>query len=234
MKLKLFAFLFFVAVTLNVSIAQENGNEQEGENFWTEEGSEAAAQDSTDKNDSGEFGVEDEGSSDDVDQPKVKEVKNSCSNRSELREEARLLLRPFRYNLAKTSMIIMKRYPQKRIMVIPIYAHQSHRLVFSSRGMPQPYGIKVYDRHPEAEAKKAQVLFEGNKEEFINTYELPENYGNQYIFVEYDIPASDAGNRDYTIKGCAIMFMGYLYVTDGEDESTVNTDSEEASTEDSE
>jgi len=231
MKLKLFVILFFFAATVNVSLAQENGTEQEGENFWTEEEGGAAAADSADMDDAGEFAVGDEGSSDDVEQAKVKAVKNSCENRNELREEARLLLRPFRYNLAKTSMITMKRYPQKRLMVIPIYAKQSHRLVFSSKGMPQPYGIKVYDHHPEADAKKATVLFEGNKEEFINTYELPEDYGNQYIFVEYDIPASDAENRDYTIKGCAIMFMGYLYNSDSEGESTVDTGEEASDTE---
>jgi len=216
MKLRLFAFLFLVVSTFTVTVAQENGTSgEEGENFWTEEsgGSHATGNAAADSK------VEDS------EQPMPKPVKNSCSNRNELREEARLLLRPYRYNLAKTSMITMKRYPQKKLLIIPIYSKQGHRLVFSSKGMPQPYGIKVYDKHPEAEAKKAQVLFTANEEEFINTYELPENYEGQYIFVEYTIPPTDAENRDFTIKGCAIFYMGYMYIS-SEDSETVETGEE--------
>lgn len=213
MKLKLFTFLFIVVSTFSVSLAQESDTTGvEGENFWTEESGDSNA-------------TADESNTDDANKPMPKPVKNSCSNRNELREEARLLLRPYRYNLAKTTMITMKRYPQKRLLIIPIYASEGHRLVFSSKGMPQPYGIKVYDKHPEAEAKKASVLFTANEEEFINTFELPEDYDGQYIFVEYTVPATDAENRDFTIKGCAILYMGYMYISD-EDSSTVETGEE--------
>ena len=213
MKFKLLMFVFVFGAVFNVAFAQDsNTTTTEGENFWSQE--------KPDLSDSAKVAA----SLEPYEKPMPKALKNSCVPRKELREEARLLLRPFRYNLAKTTMITMQRYPQKFLLIIPIYAEESHRIVFSNRGMPQAYGIKIYDQHPEANKKKASVIFEADTAEAINTYELPADYENQYIFVEYTVPPTDAENRDFTEKGCAIMFMGYLYLPDGVDPSTVNTD----------
>lgn len=209
MKNKFFAILLVVGFTAFTvyALAQE-----EGADFWAEDSTEASVtpSDSTSS--------EVEGNTNGV-----KPVKNSCSNRKELREEARLLLRPFKYNMAKTTMVTMKRYPQKQNVIIPIYSKQAHRLVFSTKGLPQNIGIKVYDKH--YSEKKRKVLFETDKNTPINTFELPEDYKEQYIFLEYNIPPTTEEDRSTTVKGCVIFMMGYLYLEDDTSEETVSTES---------
>lgn len=224
MKIKLYTVLsiFLVASLTISSMAQEDGGD-----FF--EGSEAdsivvassdtpatkAASVQTASTPTTNTAVADEG---------VKPVKNTCSNRSELREEARLLLRPFKYNLAKTTMITFKRHPQKMTVIVPIYSSQNHRLVFSSKGLPQVVGIKIFNA-PSGD-KKREEIFKSNDAEMINTFELTEDYKGSYLFIEYSIPATDMENRDYTSKGCAIFFMGYLNLPAEEGEGTIGNEEE--------
>jgi hypothetical protein len=193
---------------IGISYQVKAQEEESEESFWTEESTDGESASST--------------SSEPSNKPKVKPVSNSCSNKTELREEVRLLIRPYKYNLSKTTIINFKRYPQLLRVLIPIYSDQEHRLIFSTKGLPQDIGITIYDR-PKNE-KRRKVLYTSNSGEPINTFELPEEYKEPYLFVEYSVPPSEAEDRNTTIRGCAIMMMGYLYLPKTEGESTVDTD----------
>lgn len=214
MKLK-FITLLLAAVTMGWSYnanAQTDSTKSESGDFWNENAKAEGGSADSKQSDSREGAT-----------ATVKPVDNSCSNRDELREEVRLLIRPFRYNLAKTTTINFKRYPQKMKVLIPIYSKQEHRIIFSTKGLPQEVGIKVYDKP--ASEKKRKLLYESTGGEPIHTFELPEEYKESYLHVEYDVPASEAEDRSTTRRGCVIMMMGYLYLPEGgESEETVTTE----------
>lgn len=211
MKFKFFTILI-LAIAFGFSQTASAQEESNGEDFWNEN-SEAAATSSDEKASTARDGAT----------ATVKPVDNSCSNRDELREEVRLLIRPFRYNLAKTTMISFKRYPQKMKVLIPIYSDQEHRLIFSTKGLPQDVGITVYDKP--ASEKKRKVLFTSTGGEPISTFQLPADYKESYLHVEYDVPASDAEDRSTTRRGCVVMMMGYLFLPEaGKAEETVTAE----------
>ena len=213
-----FNYLYILVLFLIVGLApQVNAQEEESEggDFWTEE---SAPEDTTIDGDEKPTKPAEK-----ANKPKVKPVQNSCSNRTELREEARLLIRPFKYNLSKTTTISFKRYPQLLRVLVPIYSNQTHRLVFSTKGLPQEIIINIYDK-PKSE-KRRKVIFTSSPSEPINTFELPEEYKESYLFVEYSVPPSEAEDRSTTIRGCAVLMMGYLYLPENSSEETVDTDS---------
>lgn len=214
MKIKILSILFvFIAFGFSSPLlAQE---EEEGENFWTEEEA------STDEEESYDEEEQEEEKAPTNATAKVKPTNNSCSNRSELREEVRLLIRPFKYNLSKTTMITFKRYPQLLRVIIPIYNDQEHRLIFSTKGLPQNIEINIYDKAKSE--KKRKLLFTGNSDEPINTYELEKEFKGSYLFVEYSVPATDDTDRGTTKRGCVVMMMGYLFLPKEEGEGTVET-----------
>ena len=209
----LYVLVLFLVVGLSNQVTAQEEKEAEGGDFWTEE---SAPDDNT---------IDGDGASAKpaaaTTNSKVKPVQNSCSNRTELREEARLLIRPFKYNLSKTTTINFKRYPQLLRVLVPIYAEQTHRLVFSTKGLPQEIIINIYDK-PKSE-KRRKVIFTSSPSEPINTFELPEEYDEPYLFVEYSIPPSEAEDRSTTIRGCAVLMMGYLYLPENGSEETVDT-----------
>lgn len=207
-----FKFLSVLSLFLILGITtQVQAQEDEGGNFFTEES------DST----SAEAASTGESASKSTVSPRVKPVENSCSNREEIREEVRLLIRPFKYNLAKTTTISFKRYPQLLRIIIPIYSDQEHRVIFSTKGLPQDVIINVYDK-PKGE-KRRKTLFTSNPADPINTFELPAEYKESYMFVEYSIPPTEAEDRSVTRRGCVVMMMGYLFLPKEEGEETVDT-----------
>lgn len=214
MKIKFLSILFiFMAFGLSTSIQAQ---EEEGGDFWTEEESgdegttaEATSEENTSKEATNATA-------------RVKPTNNSCNNREELREEVRLLIRPFKYNLSKTTMITFKRYPQLLRVIIPIYNDQEHRLIFSTKGLPQDVQIKIYDKAKSE--KKRKVLFSGNSDDPINTFELGAEFKGSYLFVEYAVPSTENEDRSTTQRGCVVMMMGYLYLPKDDGEGTVDTD----------
>jgi len=218
MKIKFLSILiFFMGIGLTTSIQAQ---EEEGGDFWTEE--ESGTKDGTKQEASSEKAKT---KSNNNATARVKPTNNSCGNREELREEVRLLIRPFKYNLSKTTMITYKRYPQLLRVIIPIYNKQEHRLIFSTKGLPQDIGIKIYDKAKSE--KKRKVLFSGNSDDPINTFELGEDFKGSYLFVEYSVPATENEDRSTTQRGCVVMMMGYLYLPKDEGEGTVDTDGSE-------
>ena len=204
MKLTIFSILTFAFV---LSFSTQTMAQEESGDFW-KENSKDAPQETPQKRDGATA--------------QVKPVSNSCSNRNELREEVRLMIRPFRYNLAKTTTISFKRYPQKLKVLIPIYSDQKHRMIFSTKGLPQDIVITVYDKASTEKRRKA--LFTSTAGQPIHTFELPEDYKESYLFVEYDVPASEAEDRSQTVRGCVVMMMGYLFLPAEEAEGTVTTE----------
>ena len=211
MKLK-FVTIFALAFVLGVSFSAKAQDEAaaKGGDFWSEKSSAKDSASTTTSKPANESGAT----------ARVKPVDNSCSNRDELREEVRLLIRPFRYNLAKTTTVNYKRYPQKLKVLIPIYSDQAHRIIFSTKGLPQDIIITIYDKP--ASEKKRKTLFTSSDEP-ISTFELPADYKESYLFVEYSVPASDATDRSTTRRGCVVMMMGYLFLPEEGGEETVTT-----------
>ncbi len=207
MKIKILSVLILV-FTLGVSFS--TSAQEEGGDFWNENDGKTPSE--TPKQENKPKGAT----------ATVKPVSNSCSNRNELREEVRLLIRPYRYNLAKTSTISYKRYPQKMKVLVPIYNDQEHRIIFSTRGLPQDILITVYDKA--STEKKRKALFTSTPGEVISTFELPADYKESYLFVEYAIPASEAEDRSTTVRGCVVMMMGYLFLPPGDAEETITSE----------
>tara|TARA_R110002050_G_scaffold300786_1_gene472669 strand:+ start:9680 stop:10336 length:657 start_codon:yes stop_codon:yes gene_type:complete len=210
MKFKFLTALFFVLL-LGVNVGAQ-AQQEEGEDFWTEE--EASTETAKTADDKAN-------ATSSTTSARVKPVDNSCTNKNELREEVRLLIRPFKYNLAKTTIVNYKRYPQLLRVLIPIYSEEQHRIIFSTKGLPQDVIITVYDK--QQGEKKRKALFTSNPSEPISTFELPEDYKESFLFVEYSVPPTDAEDRSTTRRGCVIMMMGYLYLPTESGESTVET-----------
>lgn len=213
MKLRFLPALLFVLM-LGVTFGVQ-AQEEEGEDFWTEEEGSEKSENSADAKTANTAKTTSTS-------PKVKPVDNSCRNRDELREEVRLLIRPFKYNLSKTTTVSYKRYPQLLRVLIPIYSEEQHRIIFSTKGLPQDIIITVYDK--QQGEKKRKALFTSSPSEPISTYELPEDYKESYLFVEYSIPPTEAEDRSTTRRGCVVMMMGYLYLPTAGEEGTVDTE----------
>lgn len=132
---------------------------------------------------------------------------NSCTNRNDIRDKAKEALLPYRYCAGKTSTLTFKRYPQQMELIIPIYYDQQHVLVFNTEGLDQNILIRVYDKP--LDHKRKEVLFEVNGGEKQSLFELPKDYKESKIFIEYVIPPYN-GEKNMTSKGCVVFMMGYL------------------------
>ncbi len=139
----------------------------------------------------------------------VQEIRNSCKNKKEYRDDLKLLLRPYRYSSTKTTTITYRRYPQRVQVVVPIYFNYKHKMYFNLAGMPDKnISIRVYNL-PKT-FKKRDILFEANVEGDIAVIEIPEGNGGYRVFVEYVIPPTDEDLQNYVLRGCIIMVLGYL------------------------
>ena len=146
---------------------------------------------------------------------------NLC-NRDSLRTETKYALKPYRYCMAKTTEVTMKRYPNKVRVTIPVYYNMKHLMLWNTAGLPDGVQIMVFDGP--ASEKKREMLFKSDPSKDLNSFELSEEYGGMKLFFEYFIPPVEADDNK-TYRGCVVFMMGYLDPTQlPEDEGTMATE----------
>lgn len=138
---------------------------------------------------------------------KLRDLYVNLCNRDSLRTETKYALKPYRYCMAKTSEVTMKRYPNKVLVTIPVYYNMKHLMLWNTAGLPKGVVVKVWDGP--ASDKKRQMIFQSEANKTLNTFELSEEFGGTKLFFEYFIPPVEEDDNK-TYRGCLVFMMGYL------------------------
>src|SRR5438132_397250 len=74
-----------------------------------------------------------------------------------LKEKAKKLLDPYKYDVAKVTGIIYKDKPTLKEIEVPLFIGEKYRLVFNAEALPKQVIINLYNR--EKDSKKRKLLF---------------------------------------------------------------------------
>lgn len=119
-----------------------------------------------------------------------------------LKEKAKKLLEPYKYDLAKMTHIMYKDKPTMKEIEVPLFIGEKYRLVFNTEALPKNIVINLFNRDKDNAKRKLMFTTKdaGNKREFAFDY----SFANK-IFIDYDIPAGDST----AASGCVVFMLGY-------------------------
>lgn len=120
-----------------------------------------------------------------------------------LKDKAKKILEPYKYDVAKVTAIIYKDKPTVKEIEVPLFIGEKYRLVFNAEALPKQVVINLYNR--DKESSKRKLLFSSkdataDKKDFSFDY----SFANK-IFIQYDIPAGDSTAK----SGCLVFMLGY-------------------------
>lgn len=120
-----------------------------------------------------------------------------------LKDKAKKLLEPYKYDVAKVTRIMYKDKPTMKEIEVPLFIGEKYRLVFNTEALPKQVIINLYNR--DKDSKKRKLMFSSkdagaDKKEFSFDYSFASK-----IFVDYDIPAGDSTAK----SGCVVFMLGY-------------------------
>jgi hypothetical protein len=126
----------------------------------------------------------------------------SCDQKA-LKDKAKKLLEPYKYDLAKVTRIVYKDKPTMKEIEVPLFIGEKYRLVFNTEALPKNVVINCYNR--DKESTKRKLMFSSkdagaDKKEFSFEY----SFANK-IFIDYDIPPGDSTASG----GCLVFMLGY-------------------------
>ncbi len=124
-------------------------------------------------------------------------------NQKELKDKAKKLLEPYKYDVAKVTAIVYKDKATVKEIEVPLFIGEKYRLVFNAEALPKQVVISLYNR--DKESSKRKLLFSSkdaaaDKKEFSFDY----SFANK-IFIQYDIPVADSAAK----SGCLVFMLGY-------------------------
>jgi hypothetical protein len=149
-------------------------------------------------------------------------ILNACTNRRELRDEVRRLLSPYRYSSSKISVLSFYTYPKQYEVVVPIYYDYDHKMIFSTKGLPEDVKIRVYELPKRFDNR--EPIYEANEQEGINEFYVPQDYNGYKLFLEYTAPPVEKEFKSDIVKGCIIFMLGYIDPELIPEETTVTTE----------
>ena len=124
-------------------------------------------------------------------------------NAKELKEKAKVLLEPFKYDSSELTRIIYKKKESVKEVEVLLFVGEKYRIVFELEALPKHVDVMVYNK--DKDSKNRKLLFsskdkDADKKEF--QFEVSKT---RHIFVDYIIPPTETGSY----SGCAVFMVGY-------------------------
>lgn len=123
-------------------------------------------------------------------------------NSKELKEKAKLVLEPYKYDSSELTRILYKAKETVKEVEVPLFIGEKYRIVFELEALPKQVEVQIYNK--DKDSKNRKLLFSskdmGDKKEFL--FEVAKA---RHIYVDYVVPPTEAGSY----SGCAVFMVGY-------------------------
>ena len=123
-------------------------------------------------------------------------------NSKELKEKAKLVLEPYKYDSSELTRILYKTKESIKEVEVPLFIGEKYRIVFELEALPKQVEVQIYNK--DKDSKNRKLLFSskemGDKKEFL--FEVSKV---RHIYVDYVVPPTEAGSY----SGCAVFMVGY-------------------------
>ena len=124
-------------------------------------------------------------------------------NAKELKEKAKNLLEPYKYDSSELTRIMYKKKESVKEVEVPLFIGEKYRIAFELEALPKQVEVRIYNK--DKESKNRKLLFSSkdaaaDKKEFY--FEVAKT---RHIYVDYIIPPTEEGSY----SGCAVFMVGY-------------------------
>jgi len=124
-------------------------------------------------------------------------------NAKELKEKAKNLLDPYKYDSSELTRIMYKKKESTKEVEVPLFIGEKYRIVFELEALPKQVEVRIYNK--DKESKNRKLLFSSkdvgaDKKEF--QFEVSKV---RHVYVDYVIPPTEEGSY----SGCAVFMVGY-------------------------
>lgn len=124
-------------------------------------------------------------------------------NAKELKEKAKVLLEPYKYDSSELTRIIYKNKETVKEVEVLLFVGEKYRIVFELEALPKNVDVMIYNK--DKDTKNRKLLFSSkdtgsDKKEFF--FEISKT---RHVFVDYIIPPTETGSY----SGCAVFMVGY-------------------------
>lgn len=124
-------------------------------------------------------------------------------NAKELKEKAKNLLEPYKYDSSELTRIMYKKKESVKEVEVPLFIGEKYRIAFELEALPKQVEVRIYNKDKDSKSRK--LLFsskdtEADKKEFY--FEISKA---RHIYVDYIIPPTEEGSY----SGCAVFMVGY-------------------------
>lgn len=124
-------------------------------------------------------------------------------NAKELKEKAKVLLEPYKYDSAELTRILYKNKETIKEVEVPLFIGEKYRMVFELEALPKQVEVQIYNKDKDSKSRK--LLFSSkdigaDKKEF--QFEVSKV---RHVYVDYIVPPTEAGSY----SGCAVFMVGY-------------------------
>ncbi len=124
-------------------------------------------------------------------------------NAKELKEKAKELLDPYKYDSSELTRILYKNKQTLKEVEVPLFIGEKYRIVFELEALPKQVEVQIYNK--DKDSKNRKLLFSSKdigaeKKEF--QFEISKA---RRIYVDYVVPPTETGSY----SGCAVFMVGY-------------------------
>lgn len=124
-------------------------------------------------------------------------------NAKELKEKAKNLLEPYKYDSSELTRIMYKKKESVKEVEVPLFIGEKYRIAFELEALPKQVEVRIYNK--DKDSKNRKLLFSSkesaaDKKEFY--FEVAKA---RHIYVDYIIPPTEEGSY----SGCAVFMVGY-------------------------
>ena len=124
-------------------------------------------------------------------------------NAKELKEKAKNLLEPYKYDSSELTRIMYKKKESVKEVEVPLFIGEKYRIAFELEALPKQVEVRIYNKDKDSKSRK--LLFsskdtEADKKEFY--FEISKA---RHVYVDYIIPPTEEGSY----SGCAVFMVGY-------------------------
>lgn len=124
-------------------------------------------------------------------------------NAKELKEKAKDLLEPYKYDSSELTRIMYKKKESVKEVEVPLSIGEKYRIAFELEALPKQVEVQIYNK--DKDSKNRKLLFSSkdlgpDKKEFY--FEVSKA---RHVYVDYVIPPTEEGSY----SGCAVFMVGY-------------------------
>lgn len=124
-------------------------------------------------------------------------------NAKELKEKAKELLEPYKYDSSELTRIMYKKKESIKEVEVPLFIGEKYRIAFELEALPKQVEVRIYNK--DKDSKNRKLLFSSKdigaeKKEFY--FEISKA---RQIYVDYIVPPTEEGSY----SGCAVFMVGY-------------------------